>query len=118
MSMRARLLVPLLAAATLLAPAVASAVTLSDIVALSKAGVSEPVILALIDRDKPIFTITPDDLIMLKKEGVTEAIVVAMLHSGRDEVPPPPQAMELPPPTEPNVIIVDRPVPQEPTVVT
>jgi len=37
-----------------LSPAVASAATVSEIVSLSKAGVSESVILALIDRDQTV----------------------------------------------------------------
>jgi hypothetical protein len=68
-----------------LAPMSASAVTLQQVVALSKAGVSEPVILALIDRDKTIFTIDPEDLVALKVDGVSEKIVLAMLKSGREE---------------------------------
>jgi hypothetical protein len=63
----------------------ASAVTLDQVVALSKAGVSEAVILALIDRDKTILTIEPDQLIAMKNDGVSEAIIVALLKSGREE---------------------------------
>jgi hypothetical protein len=68
-----------------LLPAAASAVTIDEIVALSKAGVSEPIILALIDRDKTVFTIDPEELIALKREGVSENVVLAMLKSGRQE---------------------------------
>ncbi len=68
-----------------LAPAVASAATIEEIVRLSKSGVSDEVILALIERDKTILTIAPDDLVTLKSEGVSEAVVVAMLKSGREE---------------------------------
>jgi hypothetical protein len=63
----------------------ASAVTLDQVVALSKAGVSEAIILALIDRDKTILTIEPDQLIALKNDGISETIVVALLKSGRAE---------------------------------
>lgn len=68
-----------------LAPARVSAVTLDQVVTLSKAGVSEAIILALIDRDKTILTIEPDQLIALKNDGVSEEIIVAMLKSGRAE---------------------------------
>ena len=68
-----------------LAPAVASAASIDEIVRLSKSGVSDEVILALIARDKTIFTITPDDLVTLKSDGVSEAVVVSMLKSGREE---------------------------------
>ena len=66
-------------------PSAASAVTREEIVRLSKSGVSDEVILALVDRDKTIFTINPDDLVALKSEGVSEAVVLAMLKSGREE---------------------------------
>jgi hypothetical protein len=73
------------AAAALLAPATASAVTVDEIVALSRAGVSDTVILALIDRDKTIFTIEPDQLVALKAQGLSEPVILAMLKSGREE---------------------------------
>jgi hypothetical protein len=63
----------------------ASAVTVDQIVALSKAGISEPVILALIDRDRTIFTIDPEQLVTLKQDGLSDAILMAMLKSGRAE---------------------------------
>jgi hypothetical protein len=68
-----------------LTPGVARAASVGEIVRLSKSGVSDDVILALIERDKTIFTIAPDDLLALKSEGVSEAVVVAMLKSGREE---------------------------------
>jgi hypothetical protein len=68
-----------------LVPAAASAVTREEIVHLSKSGVSDEVILALVERDKTIFTIDADDLVALKRDGVSEAVVVAMLKSGRAE---------------------------------
>jgi hypothetical protein len=68
-----------------LAPAAASAVTLDQIVALSKAGISEPIILAMIERDKTVFTIDPDQLVALKRDGVSETVILAMLKSGREE---------------------------------
>jgi hypothetical protein len=70
---------------TLAVPASASAVTVDQIVALSKAGVSEAVILALLDRDRTILPIEPEQLVALKREGVSDKILVAMLRSGRDE---------------------------------
>ena len=71
--------------ATTRAPLARSAATMKEIVALSKAGVSEPVILALIDRDKTIFPIEPEQLPTLKQQGLSDAIIMAMLKSGREE---------------------------------
>jgi hypothetical protein len=80
--MRALLLATLVMA---LAPAVGMAATVQQIVHLSSAGVSEAVILALIERDKTIFTIDPEELVALRRQGVSEAVLVAMLKSGRAE---------------------------------
>ena len=68
-----------------IAPATASAVTIDQIVALSKAGISEPIILALIDRDKTVFSIDPEQLVTLKRDGISENVIIAMLKSGREE---------------------------------
>jgi len=80
-----RLAILALVAAAALVPARASALTVDEIVSLSRAGVTDTVILALIDRDKTIFTIEPDQLVTLKQQGVSEAVILAMLKSGREE---------------------------------
>lgn len=66
----------------LLAPSAASAVTIDQIVALSKAGVSDAVIVALIGRDHSVFTLEPAQLAELQQAGVTEPVTVAMLENG------------------------------------
>jgi len=71
--------------ASVLVPTTASAVTLDQIVALARAGVTDAVILALIDRDKTIFPIEPEQLPTLKQQGLSDAIIMAMLKSGREE---------------------------------
>jgi hypothetical protein len=71
--------------AGILVPTAASAVTVDQIVGLAHAGVTETVILALIDRDKTIFSLEPEQLVMLKAEGVSEPVLIAMLKSGREE---------------------------------
>jgi hypothetical protein len=72
-------------AAGVLVPTAASAVTVDQIVGLAHAGVTDTVILALIDRDKTIFSLDPERLVMLKAEGVSEPVIIAMLKSGREE---------------------------------
>jgi len=73
------------AVAFALAPRPAAAVTVDQIVALSKAGVSEAVILALLDRDRTVLTIDPEQLVTLKREGLSDTLIMAMLKNGRDE---------------------------------
>jgi hypothetical protein len=73
-------------------PASGRAVTLDDIIALSKAGVSSEVLVAVIDADRTIFTLTPGEIVMLRKAGVPNDVIVKMLGTARefvDEVPPP-----------------------------
>lgn len=62
-----------------------SAVTVDQIVSLSKAGVSEAVILALLDRDRTVLTIDPEQLVTLKREGLSDTLIMAMLKNGRQE---------------------------------
>jgi len=86
--MRAVLSKPLLAAALalgVLLPSAASAVTLDEIVGLARAGVTDAIILALIDRDKTVFAIEPDQIVKLQRDGVSEAVILALLKSGREE---------------------------------
>jgi hypothetical protein len=66
-------------------PARLSAVTVDEIVSLSKAGVSEAVILALLDRDRTVLSIDPDRLVALKREGLSDTLILAMLRNGRQE---------------------------------
>jgi hypothetical protein len=68
-----------------LLPTAASAVTLDEILGLARAGVTDAIILALIDRDKTVFAIEPDQIVKLHKDGVSEAVILAMLKSGREE---------------------------------
>jgi len=68
-----------------LMPSVASAVTVEDILGMARAGVTDAIILALIDRDKAVFTIEPEQIVNLQRAGLSEAVILALLKSGRDE---------------------------------
>lgn len=68
-----------------LVPSAASAVTLDEIMGLARAGVTDAIILALIDRDKTVFTIEPEQIVKLQRDGLSEAVILALLKSGRDE---------------------------------
>jgi hypothetical protein len=82
----------------------AEAVTVRDVIELSKAGLSEPVLLALIDVDRSVFSIDTETLKQLRAGGVSDAVIVAMIHSGRDQ-PPLQEAAPEPPPLPPPVPI-------------
>ncbi len=104
----------LLASLFALGPAPARAVTVDEIVSMTKSGVSEQVLLAVIERDKTIFALDGDQLIALQRQGVSEAVILAMLRSGRapeSEAAVPPAAFAAVP--APDLVIVghgpDRP---------
>jgi hypothetical protein len=80
---RAMVLIVLVVGA--LTPSAALAITVDQIVALKKSGVTDTVILALIDRDRTVFAIEPEQIVSLQREGLSEKVILAMLSSGRDE---------------------------------
>jgi hypothetical protein len=81
-----------------LLPLRAEAVTIRDLVALSKSGVSDEILMALIDADRTVFTLDADQLILLKSSGVSDRVVLKMLRSGREFAPPDPEPLVDPPP--------------------
>lgn len=98
----------------------AEAVSVRDIIELSKAGLGEQVLLALIEVDRSVFTIDTATLKRLKDSGVSDAVIVAMIRSGRTPQPEPaaPPAPPVEPETretQPQVVVIDHrdaPAPQ------
>lgn len=88
------LIVPLLAAR-------AEALTLRDIIELSKAGLSDDVLLALIEVDQTVFAIDRETIELLKAQGVSERVMIAMIKSGRTPPPAPSVVPAVQPPIEP-----------------
>ena len=92
----------------------AEAVTVRDVIELSKAGLSDQVLLALIEVDRSVFTIDTPTLKQLKKEGVSEAVILAMIRSGRTPpaaepaAPLEPVVTEEPPPPPPVMLVESR----------
>jgi hypothetical protein len=87
------------ALATLIGPAVSSAyaVTIRDLVALSKEGVSDAVLVALIETDGSRFQMTPDDVRAVRAQGLSDTVIVAMIRT-RPIVPPVKTAAPAPAP--------------------
>src|SRR3954453_20170541 len=65
----------------------AQAVTLKDIVDLTKAGLNDEVLLALIEVDGGVFAIDANTLSQLKTAGVSQKVIVALVRSGRERPP-------------------------------
>jgi hypothetical protein len=87
-----------------LIPARAEAVTIRDIIELTKAGLGENVLLALIEVDGGVFKIDNETLTQLKAAGVSEQVIVALVRSGRTR--PIEQTAPVP------VVSTDAPEPQ------
>jgi hypothetical protein len=103
----------LVVAAVLTVAARADAITLTEIMQLTKAGVDEDVLLALIEVDQRVFSIDPDTIKELKAAGVSPRVIVAIVKSGRGPQAQPEPAIEVAPapdPPQPQVVVVDRPV--------
>ncbi len=95
----------------------ADAITLTEIMELSRAGLSDDILLALIEVDQRVFAIDPATLKTLKDAGVSAPVIVAIVKSGRTPQPQPePQPLvdlRAPDPPDPQVVFVDRPVVRE-----
>jgi hypothetical protein len=93
-------------------PAVAKAVSLRDIVELTRAGLDDEVIVALIETDRTVYGLDARKLIDLRQEGVSERVLLALLRNGRepggdaseDEPADPVSAQPVPP----QVIVIDH----------
>jgi hypothetical protein len=90
----------------------AEALSVRDVIELSKAGLGDDVLLALIEVDRSIFAIDPATLKQLKASGVSDPVIVAMIKSGRTpraEAPAPEaDPQPAPQPRQPEVIVIDH----------
>ena len=91
----------------------AEAVTVRDLIELSRAGLGDEVLLALIEVDRTVFTIDTATLKKLKEAGVSQQVIVAMIKSGRSrasEPAPVPEPDSLPQPKsqDPTVVVIDH----------
>jgi hypothetical protein len=93
----------------------AAAVTIRDIVELTRAGLSDDIIIALLEADPTIFSLDAAKLLELRSEGVSERVLIEMLRSGRSPQAATQAAPEPPPPIQPAV--TDPPPPAPPVVV-
>jgi len=100
-----RSIVFVIALSALLVAGRAEALSVRDVIELSKAGLGDSVLLALIDVDRSMFSIDPASLKQLKSAGVSDAVIVAMIRSGRQPQPveaaqPIVQAAPMPEPSQ------------------
>jgi len=95
----------------MLLPARADALTVRDIVELTRAGLGEELLLALIEVDRSVFPIDAATIKELKASGVSERVITAMVRSGRELPPPEPMVAQIPPEPvapPPQVIVIEH----------
>jgi hypothetical protein len=92
----------------------ADAITLREVIELSRSGLGDDVLIALIEVEKSVFAIDHETIKKLKAEGLSERVMIAMIKSGRTSAPPSPAvaapssvavAQQAP---APQVVIVDH----------
>ena len=101
----------------------AEAITLREIVELTKAGLSEEVLLALIEVDQRVFSIDSETVKSLQDAGVSPRVIVAIVKSGRMPAAEPtvPERViteriievDRAEPPAPQIVVIDRPVVHE-----
>jgi hypothetical protein len=108
--MRGRIVIAFLSALLVCGASRANALTLHDVMELSKAGLSDTVLLALIDVDRSVFSIDSDTIKQLKTAGVSDTVIVALIKSGRTPQTSAAPAIVAPPPQ----VVEQEPMPLEP----
>ena len=77
-----------LAVALVLASTVsAGAVSIRDLIELSRAGLGDEILLALLEADPSSFRLDAGRIIELRREGISERVLLAMLRSARGSQP-------------------------------
>jgi hypothetical protein len=61
----------------------AFAVSVADIVQLAKSGLSDNVLVALIQTDNTVFPLDAERILELRAAGLSERVIIAMLRNGR-----------------------------------
>ena len=92
----------------------AQALTIRDVIELTRAGLKDEVLVALIEVDGGVYATDTATLKSLKEAGVSDRVMIALIRSGRDrrvEEPPPVPVvddaqLETPPP--PTVVVEHR----------
>lgn len=88
----------------------AEALTIRDVIELTRAGVSEDVLLALIEVDGGVFAVDAETIKTLNDGGVSQRVIVALVRSGRERPLEPPAPAPVPEPAAqpPQVVVLDH----------
>lgn len=61
------------------------AVTVEDVIGLTRAGASDTIILSKIEADATVFHLTVDEILGLKKAGVSDPVITYMINTGKSD---------------------------------
>ncbi len=92
----------------------AQALTIRDVIELTRAGLNDEVLVALIEVDGGVYATDTATLKSLKEAGVSDRVMIALIRSGRErrvEEPPPAPVVEdaqLETPPPPTVVVEHR----------
>lgn len=102
----------LIACVLVLGVARAEALTVRDIIELSKTGLGDEILIALIEVERRVFPIDAATLKLLKDSRVSDRVIIAMVRSGRLPEPEPPRSVveqtEAPTAPPPQVVVIER----------
>jgi hypothetical protein len=86
----------------------AEAVTIRELIDLSKAGLGDEVLIALIEVDRRVFTVDPATVKQLKEAGISDAVIVALIRTAKPVVEQPVAPVAAPEPRQPEVLVVEH----------
>jgi hypothetical protein len=66
----------------------AAAVTLEELFSLKANGLSDDILVALIETDGSMFQLLPEDVVELYRRGLSERVILAMIATARRQSPP------------------------------
>ena len=106
----------------------ALAVSERDLVALARAGLSDDVLVALVEADDTVFPLDAPRILELRQQGLSERVILAMLKNGRHAPHAPASqggsltapSFDAPAPVPddpPSLVVIGEPAPAPPTVV-
>ncbi len=85
----------------------AEAVTLRDLIELSKTGLSDDILIALVEAEKSVFRLTPSDVLDLKRAGLSDRLVVYLIQTPSLQAEAPPAVTPLSAQSA-QVVVVER----------
>ncbi len=102
--MRHLTIATLLASGLLTGPFVApaTAVTVDELFSLKANGLSDDILVALIESDGSVFRLLPEDVVTLYRRGLSERVILAMIGTSRGR--PQPAEIVIPAPAQQTIV--------------